>query len=121
MPGMKKAWTLDELMDLPWTWQGPREVRDDGTHWEIQVAELPDFFVAGESYDEVLRELPTALRAFLASYLDRGETPPIPKHPEWWRVMKVWSPAHAAAAQRLSEVPGTQLGIPGDLVTAGSS
>ncbi len=123
MPRVTKAWTLDELVDLPWTWQGPTEVHDDGAaYWEIRVAELPEFFVAGETYDKVLSELPAALKAFLASYLERGESPPTPEHPERWRVVKVWSPAQAAAATRESDgSPGTQLGIPGDLVTAGSS
>jgi predicted RNase H-like HicB family nuclease len=70
---------LDAFERWPWTWIGPAEVRDEyGRHFEMQIAELPDYFVAGETADEVLREKDEALRAFLASYVERNEVPPFP-------------------------------------------
>ena len=81
---------LDELMGMPWSWQGPREVTEDGqTHWELTVRELPDFFVAGRSREEVLVEALPALTAFLGSYLENNETPPLPTALNSWRVMIV--------------------------------
>ena len=75
MPGM----TLKEMSTLPWTWQGPTHVADeDGERWELTIAELPDFFLAGANRDEVLAEAGAALRAYLRTYVDRNETPRLP-------------------------------------------
>jgi len=82
---------LEAFTRLPWTWLGPTEVReDDGIHYEMRVAELPNFFVAGESQEEVQSEREDALHAFLASYVERDETPPyrptwvvVPHSTEW--------------------------------------
>ena len=74
---------LELLMSMDWTLAGPREVRDeDGAFFEMRVAELPDFFVAARTEAEVRAEAEDALRTFLASYVDRGELPPLPE-PKW--------------------------------------
>ncbi len=69
---------LDLLMKMPWTWKGPTQVQDEeGPYYELRITELPGFFVAGSSPDAVNAEKEEALRAFLASYVERGEAPPL--------------------------------------------
>lgn len=83
MPGM----TLKEMAALPWAWQGPTQVADaDGERWELTIAELPDFFLAAPSRDEVLSEAGAALRAYLRTYVDRNETPRLPATRGAWAV-----------------------------------
>ena len=81
---------LEQLMALPWTWQGPRRVEADNEvpFYELRVAELPDFFVAAATSEAARMEASPALRAFLRSYLDVGETPPLPKRRRHW----IWAP-----------------------------
>jgi predicted RNase H-like HicB family nuclease len=81
---MKLRLPLADLMHLPWGWQGPTEVREPGEepYFEIRIRELPDYFVAGRTREEVLTACAPALRAFLQSYLDADEMPPLPANPE---------------------------------------
>jgi len=78
--------SLDELLMLDWGWDGPREVTDDdeSVYWEMRISELPDFFVAGDTHDEVLDELKPALRSFLQSFLDNDEIPSLPEGKRRW-------------------------------------
>ena len=104
MPGL----TLEQLVKLPWSWQGPTRVESEGeVHWELRIAELPDFFLAGENYDEVLQELRPALRAYLRSYLDRSQEPPLPLHPDLWKVEVAGSVERAP-----TRLPATTLSSP---------
>jgi predicted RNase H-like HicB family nuclease len=66
---------------LPWSIRGPFEATDDhgNTHYEVRIGELPDFFVAGSSQSEVLYEFKDALLAFLESYTNEDEHPPVPR------------------------------------------
>jgi predicted RNase H-like HicB family nuclease len=76
--------SLEDMLGLAWTWRGPTRIADEnGEHYEMRIAELPDFFLAGESPEEVLRELRAALAAFLRSYTERGEDPPLPPTDRW--------------------------------------
>ena len=63
---------------------------------------LADVVGAASTYDEVIAELRPALRAFLQSYIERGQTPPLPTDPTLWRVQLL---PIAAAAERRHEVP----------------
>ncbi len=89
--------TLAQIVRLPWDWQGPTLVEEEGSvHWEIRIGELPDFLLAGTSREEVLSELRPALRAYLSSYLERGQEPPLPARPLLWQcevVQSGWAPA----------------------------
>lgn len=86
--------TVPQMARLPWTFQGPRfmQPRPDETYFELRIAELPDFFIAGESVEEVLNGLPSALHAFLQSYVDAGETPPLPQDRSRWQVTRPDAP-----------------------------
>lgn len=67
---------LQELLQERWTYLGPHRVEVNGVeHWEVGIAELPDFFLAAETREVVLEELQPALRTFLESYTLRGEAP----------------------------------------------
>jgi predicted RNase H-like HicB family nuclease len=75
---------VTELARLPWGWQGPRRVMEDGaTHYELRIRELPDFFLAARTEEELMRELKPALRSYLQTYLDRNEDPPMPERLTW--------------------------------------
>lgn len=78
---------LVDLMRMPWTFSR-RECREgEAIHFELRIAELPDFFLAGTTRQELLDELRPALSTFLDSYLSQGEDPPTPQHPELWRMI----------------------------------
>lgn len=79
--------TLDEMLVLPWNWQGPKRTKnqDGSEHYEMRIAELADFFLAAESKDGVLDQLVPALKAYLQSYIERGETVPSPAAVGTWQ------------------------------------
>lgn len=66
------------FLALPWTIQR-EEHDDDGRYIVLKVAELPGFVVASDNEAELEEMFWPALRAFLNSYLQRGETPPLPR------------------------------------------
>lgn len=73
--------TVDDVVRLPWAWREPRLVEEDGqAHLEMRIDDLPEFFVAGATEEEVRAEAEPALRAYLASYLENGEVPPLPRN-----------------------------------------
>src|SRR5690349_20134700 len=78
---------INELLRLQWTWHGPALVQEAGSdpHFELRVRELPEFFVAGRTREEVLVASGPALYAFLLSYVDHQEVPPLPanRRPAW--------------------------------------
>jgi predicted RNase H-like HicB family nuclease len=86
-------YTLNQLMRLPWTFVGPKEFEG---HFELRIAELPDFFLAGETKAEVLEDLRGALETFLQSFIAEGEEPPLPAHIDWWRIVLAYSAAKPA-------------------------
>jgi len=69
-----------EYLMYPWSIRGPFSVTDEhgNAHYEMRIAELPDFLVAGLSESEVLYEFKPALLAFLQSYTSEGQAPPLP-------------------------------------------
>ena len=92
-----RALTITEMLVLPWTWKGPTRVGDnDEGHFELRIKELPDFFLAAATEVELMRELKPALQAFLASYLERNERPPLPQT-EGWRLFVPLRPRPIAA------------------------
>lgn len=96
--------TMADLLRLSWGWSGPALAEEPGCdpHFELRIAELPDFFVAGRSREEVLAASQPALKAFLQSYLDHGEEPPLPANqtPSWIVGHVVMPPQHAIPAAR---------------------
>lgn len=106
--------TVSEMLAQPWNWQGPKHVADqDGTaHYEMRIAELPDFFVACRTRDEVFAELLPALEAYLHSFIDRGETVPRPVASGTWQFVlpqrpqtEVDKPVSASAYLPMGKVP----------------
>lgn len=68
---------IEHYLDLAWTTRD--SVRDDdGRYFVRRVEELPGFVVAARSKHELEREYPVALRAFIESYLEDGQEPPLP-------------------------------------------
>lgn len=69
--------TMAEYLRMPWTIE--RSVHDDdGEYIALRVRELPGFVVAGQTDAEVEQMFWDALPAFLESYLEDGEAPPLP-------------------------------------------
>jgi hypothetical protein len=66
----------------------------------MRIDELPDFYLAAPDYEGVMIELRPALEAFIASYLDRGEVPPLPPGNRWvWRQPLKSQPAPQVGAE----------------------
>jgi hypothetical protein len=93
--------TMSDMVRLPWHWHGPKRIQDpDGEYYELRIEELPDFFLAAPTRDQVLTACAQALAAFLHSYLDHGETPPFPAGSvPGWRV----TDARVTTAERVPE------------------
>lgn len=96
--------TLGDMMGLRWGWQGPNEIREPGEepYFELRIRELPEFFVAGQTREEVLAAAGPALQAFLESFTEAGTRPPLPVDQQVsWRVrilsFAVRSPQRAPA------------------------
>lgn len=70
---------LSDYLRLPWTVERS-DHDDDGEYVALHIHELPGFVVAGRSPEEVDEMFWDALSAFLSSYLEAGEEPPVP---EW--------------------------------------
>lgn len=69
---------LELYLSLPWTIR--RSVRnDDGRYFVLTVDELEGFVVTGRTYDELNENFWPALSAFIQSYLEDGEEPPMPE------------------------------------------
>lgn len=96
---------IDFFLSLPWTIRR-EEHDDDGRYVALTVAELPGFVVASEDESELDELFWPALRAFLGSYLKRGETPPVP------RAVRVAVVARRQAVRRVWDVTVGQTGEP---------
>ena len=73
-----KPLTLSDYLRLPWTITRT-EGTDDGHYIVLEVRELPGFLVAARTESDAERQFWPALEAFLASYTDAGEEPPVPE------------------------------------------
>jgi len=72
-----KPKAMSDYLRLPWS-IARTEHADDGGYIVLEVRELPGFLVAAASDDELERQFWPALEAFLASYTESGEEPPVP-------------------------------------------
>lgn len=69
--------SLADYLRMPWTVR--RSVHcDDGEYVALHIDELPGFVVASADENELEQLFWEALPAFLNSYLEEGETPPLP-------------------------------------------
>ena len=68
---------LAHYISLPWTVRRA-EHDDDGRYIALTVDELPGFVAAGRTEEEAEAAFWDAFPAFLRSYLDAGEQPPLP-------------------------------------------
>lgn len=67
---------VTQYLTLPWTW----DIREDVTEgcWIATIAELPDFFAAGENAGEVALNAREALLSHLTGYITSGTPIPTP-------------------------------------------
>ncbi len=72
---------IDEYLTLPWTIVHS-EHHDDGDYVALEIEELPGFLVAARTDKELEEQFWPALEAFLLSYVERGEVPPLPAEAE---------------------------------------
>ena len=68
---------IEWYVNLPWTWQYEDDREDPGTTI-VTIAEIPDFFSAGQSKAEALATGRDALRCHLGAYLKLGRSIPLP-------------------------------------------
>ena len=69
--------TVEEYVDLPWTWQYEEDPEDPGTII-VTIAELEDFFSAGKSREEAYATGRDALACLIEGYLEDGDPIPLP-------------------------------------------
>ena len=69
---------LSDYLKLPWTVERS-DHNDDGEYLSLEIRELPGFVVAARTADEADAVFWEALEAFLRSYTDVGEVPPVPE------------------------------------------
>lgn len=69
---------VEWYINLPWTWQYEDDPEDPGTII-VTIAEIPDFFSAGDSREEALATGRDALRCHLGAYLEWGMPIPLPR------------------------------------------
>jgi predicted RNase H-like HicB family nuclease len=79
--------STDFYVRLPWTLV-PSARDDDGTYLVLEVRELPGFIVTGKDEEEIAAEFWPALEAFIESYLEDGEHPPLPEGTE--QFVEIW-------------------------------
>ena len=72
--------SVADYIALPWTVRRS-EHDDDGHYIALTVDELPGLVAAGRSEEEAEVAFWDALSAFLRSYLEAGEQPPLPSRP----------------------------------------
>lgn len=70
--------TLSDYLRMPWT-VIRSEHHDDGAYIALHIKELPGFVVAARSEAELERLFWDGLEAFISSYLEDGEAPPLPE------------------------------------------
>jgi predicted RNase H-like HicB family nuclease len=65
--------TIDELVGEPWTFCGPVESIEAGEKcYKMTIEELPGFVALGATRYEVVHNLFSVLRVFLAASLENG-------------------------------------------------
>jgi hypothetical protein len=64
-------------LSLPWTIERS-EHHDDGDYVALRVKELPGFLIASADEGELNAIFWVELEAFLRTYMDDGEEPPVP-------------------------------------------
>ncbi len=69
---------IDGMVDALWTFIGPREDPEAPGDYLLEIAELPGFVVIADSSEQVVRELPDALRVHFAAYQAAGRSVPVP-------------------------------------------
>lgn len=68
---------MADYLRMPWTILRS-DHEDDGHYVALRIAELPGFVVAAESEKEIEGLFWPALEAFIESYLEDGDAPPLP-------------------------------------------
>ncbi len=69
---------FDQYLGLPWTWRVERDSEDPDTVL-VTIAELPDFFAAGDTEVEAFANARDALISHLEGYLTTGRRIPTPE------------------------------------------
>ena len=102
--------TLDELLRLPWSWSGPTEVTEGGdTHFEVRIAELPEFYAAGATKEEAMEAANPSLRAYLLSFLENNEMPPLPAQAPTWHFVVQPGSVVSVNQEKIDYVPERDL------------
>lgn len=69
----------DHYLSHPWDWKIARVDGPEGTYYETTIPEIPDFFVASRTAEELPVDVRDAFRSHIRSYLSMGKTIPQPR------------------------------------------
>lgn len=94
-PAVTRRAQIERYIALPWTWRCAWD--DEAEAYVVSIAELPDYFAAGETDREAWGNARDALYSLLDAYLTRGITIPAPPAPAF-EVTSVFIPVESAVA-----------------------
>jgi hypothetical protein len=103
---------LRYYLSLPWSIQRT-ELHDDGDYVTLRIGELPGFMIASANEQELNAIFWIELEAFLRTFLDSGEEPPVPDRvklkEQLRRVPRVYAD-HASEIEGLRDVHSIEVG-----------
>lgn len=71
--------TVEEYLELPYTIEVVKDEGDDYAGWFARVVELPGCMTQTDTFAELSEMIRDAMRAWLESALEDGETIPLPR------------------------------------------
>lgn len=71
--------TVDDYLALPYTIEVARDQTDDYSGWFARVIELPGCMTQADSFDELEEMIEDAMRAWIETALEDGQTIPEPR------------------------------------------
>jgi predicted RNase H-like HicB family nuclease len=107
--------TLSDYLRMPWTIVRS-EYQDDGEYIALHVRELPGFVVAATTENELEQLFWPALSSFISSYLEDGESPPMPERmmrtPPQLELLEVPAQFKGEVFRSAQEGPRTRANVP---------
>lgn len=76
---MMAVMTVEEYLELPYTIEIVKDEGDDYAGWFARVVELPGCMTQADTFEELSELIRDAMRAWLESALEDGETIPLPR------------------------------------------
>ena len=76
---MMAAMTVEKYLELPYTIEVTKDEGEEYTGWFARVVELPGCMTQADSFEELSAMIEDAMRGWLESALEDGESIPLPR------------------------------------------